>query len=236
LWIAGAAVLAALSVAAHTSSTFPADPPIARWVQGLSGTPLGGLIELAGNANWPLPAIIGLVVVFATLVVLRLFREAICVAVAGFGADLLNLGLNTVVARPRPNGIHIPTLGGLGSHSFPSGHVAHTLGLYGCLLYLCWRAQRSEQGARWRPWLIVVQVVAAVFVVSVGPSRILEREHWPSDVLAGYLVGALTLLAAIALYHVLRLRKGGRRVQHGGGENLEDTEAHGGTYGAETSG
>ncbi len=207
VWIAGGLGLAALSVAAHGSSTFPVDPGIARAVQRLGGTPIGGLVELAGNANWPLPAIIGLVVIFATLLVLRLFRAAICTAVAGFGSDLTNLALNTIVARPRPNGIHIPTLGGLGSHSFPSGHVAHTLGLYGFVFYLCWRAERTERGAKWRPWLVAVQVISAVFIVTVGPSRILEREHWPSDVLAGYLVGGLVLILAIALYHTLTLRR-----------------------------
>jgi membrane-associated phospholipid phosphatase len=207
IWVAGAVALGALSVAAHTSAEFPADAGIASGIQRAFGGPVGALVELGGNANWPLPAIIAMVVIFATLLVLRLFRAAICTAVAGFGADLLNLTLNTVVARPRPHGIHIPTLGGLGSHSFPSGHVAHTLGLYGVLFYLCWRAERTEQGRRWRGWLIAVQVAAVVFIVTVGPSRILEREHWPSDVLAGYLVGMLTLIAAVALYHVLGLRR-----------------------------
>jgi membrane-associated phospholipid phosphatase len=62
-------------------------------------------------------------------------------------------------------------------------------------------------GQRWRGWLIVVQVVSAAFIVTVGPSRILEREHRPSDVLGGYLVGTQMLLAAIALYHRLSLRE-----------------------------
>jgi membrane-associated phospholipid phosphatase len=39
------------------------------------------------------------------------------------------------------------------------------------------------------------------FILTVGLSRVLERGHWPSDVLAGYLVGMLSL------YHVLALRR-----------------------------
>ena len=46
------------------------------------------------------------------------------------------------------------------------------------------------------------QVEQALYITWV-----LERQHWPSDVAAGYLVGALALTAAIVLYHRLGQRE-----------------------------
>jgi membrane-associated phospholipid phosphatase len=39
-----------------------------------------------------------------------------------------------------------------------------------------------------------------VDILTIGYSRILEGEHWLTDVLAGYLSGALWLLMCIVLY------------------------------------
>lgn len=205
LWTLGAVALALLSVAAHSTPAFPQDGPIDTAMLRWQNTPLGALAELGANVNWPLPSAIMLALVFATLLILRLYREAICTAVASFGSDLVNITLNGVVARPRPGDTVLPTSLGLNSHSFPSGHAAHTLAFYGFLLYLSLRA--SRHAPQWRGWLYAIDVLCVYLIVSVGPGRILERGHWPSDVLAGYLVGALTLTIAIALYHVLTLRQ-----------------------------
>jgi undecaprenyl-diphosphatase len=50
--------------------------------------------------------------------------------------------------------------------------------------------------------LRVVEVICGYFIVFIGISRLLEDDHWPSDVLAGYLLGAMMLAVAILLYHV----------------------------------
>lgn len=205
LWLVCALALALLAMAAHTAATFTVDPPVAQWVQQWSGTPLALVIELGSAANWPLPAAVILAVIFGVLLWRRLFPEAICTAAASFGADLVNVALNGIVDRPRPHNLHLATPLGLGSHSFPSGHAAHTLALYGFLWYLSRRT--STVAPAWRPWLRVVEGICVYFILTVGLSRVLEHGHWPSDVLAGYLVGMLSLLAAIALYHVLALRR-----------------------------
>jgi PAP2 superfamily len=135
----------------------------------------------------------------------------------------LNVTLNRIVARPRPNNVQIHTVAHLGLHSFPSGHVTHVIAFYGFLLYLCHTAwtrlgntayiegrqasrhglDRAQAHPAWRATLVVVQVICAYFIVFIGPSRVLEGEHWPSDVVASYLLGALVLAAVIALYHTL---------------------------------
>ncbi len=203
LWLLGAIALAALSVAAHRFPEFPGDEGLTTLIQQLRGTPLAPLINFASDANWPMPAGITALVVIALLALSLRIRAAICAALAGFGADLANVTLNGLVARPRPQGVHIHVVAHLGLHSFPSGHVTHVVGFYGFLFYLSLGAERAHPS--WRPWLLALRAVCLYFLIAIGISRVLEGEHWPSDVLASYLLGALVLALAIVLYHLLAM-------------------------------
>ncbi|MGH9224356.1 MAG: phosphatase PAP2 family protein [Acidimicrobiales bacterium] len=100
---------------------------------------------------------------------------------AGLG---LELALKALVDRPRP-----PLAVGFGS-SFPSGHVLAAAAFWGLVppwIYVVTR----------RRWLWALSAgVAAGAVVSVGLSRVYLGAHWPSDVVAGYVAGAMFLLVA----------------------------------------
>jgi membrane-associated phospholipid phosphatase len=61
----------------------------------------------------------------------------------------------------------------------------------------------AQAHAFWKVLLVAVQVICGYFIVFIGPSRVLEGEHWPSDVVASYLLGSLVLLIGIGLYHAL---------------------------------
>lgn len=203
LWAVGLVVLAILSFFAHRYAEFPYDLPVAEWVQQLKQPLVDRIINFASDANWPTPAGIIAIAVILALLALRRVRAAICAVIAGFGADLVNVVLNGIVARPRPNNVHIHAVAHLGLHSYPSGHVTHVVAFYGFIFYLCLEAAR--QHPRWTPLWRTIQVVCVYFILFIGPSRVLEGEHWPSDVLASYLLGALMLTLAIALYHLLSL-------------------------------
>ena len=45
-----------------------------------------------------------------------------------------------------------------------------------------------------------LQLFALVALVTIGYSRVFEGAHWVTDVLAGYLSGAILLYALIACY------------------------------------
>ena len=203
LWAVGLVVLAIASVLAHRYAEFPYDLPVAEWVQQLKQPVADRVINVASDLNWPVPAGAIAIAVILALLVLRRVRAAICAVVASFGADLANVVVNGIVARPRPNNVHIHAVAHLGLHSYPSGHVTHVVAFYGFLFYLCLEAAR--QHPRWTPLWRTIQVICLYFIIFIGPSRVLEGEHWPSDIMASYLLGALMLTVAIALYHALSL-------------------------------
>jgi len=201
IWAITAAALALLSVAAHVSAAFPGDEGLAVLIQKISFPPLVHFIEFSSDANWPAPAAYTALAIMLVLVLARQLSAAIAAVVASFGADLANVALNALVARPRPHDVHIHVVANLGLHSFPSGHVTHVVTFYGFLLYLTFRFAREHP--RWTPLLWVVRVIGLYFLIFIGPARVLEGEHWPSDVLGSYLLASLMLVVAIALYHLL---------------------------------
>lgn len=99
--------------------------------------------------------------------------------------------------RARPNFI----LGGQASpplHSYPSGHAALTMSVYGILAYLWIRASKSwlERG------LAVACLVALVSLT--GLARVRLGTHWPSDVIAGFVIGVAWVAVVIRALHRTR--------------------------------
>ena len=70
-------------------------------------------------------------------------------------------------------------------NSFPSGHT--------CAAFAAGLAWAGTCSARW------ARAAAVVSAVCMGLSRLYVGVHYPSDVLAGALVGSLAALAALAL-------------------------------------
>ncbi len=201
LWVLVAAALAVISVAAHSHAEFSGDVGLAVLIQKIQFPPLVSFINFSSDANWPAPAGYTALAIVVVLLVARQLSAAIAAVVASFGADLSNVLLNTLVARPRPHNVHIHVIANLGLHSFPSGHVTHVVTLYGFLLYLTFRFEHDHP--RWKPLLWIVRIICLYFMIFIGPSRVLQGEHWPSDVVASYLLASLMLVLAIGLYHLL---------------------------------
>jgi membrane-associated phospholipid phosphatase len=65
---------------------------------------------------------------------------------------------------------------------------------FGFVLFLTWRMRRPALP------LWPVRAVLIALIVLMGPSRVLEGEHWPSDVLGGLLYGAFWLILGLHVY------------------------------------
>lgn len=112
---------------------------------------------------------------------------------------LLGGVLKLVVARARP-ALDDPVARASG-FSFPSGHSLNAALGASLLVVLLWRAA-SDRG-----WRVPLVVVGAGLVVLTGLDRVLLGVHFPSDVVAGWLVGVLVVASSwVAFGPVLRER------------------------------
>jgi undecaprenyl-diphosphatase len=131
----------------------------------------------------------------------RYFRwrgAAIWLAVTLAGALVLDLALKFAFHRPRP----VPFFGPVPqTYSFPSGHSLFSFCFYGVLAGLLADRARST-------WLqFVIWTAASVLVLAIGLSRIYMGVHYPSDVIAGFLVGAIWTATMVGVDRVRQRRR-----------------------------
>jgi len=110
-------------------------------------------------------------------------------------AFLISAGMKSLFQRARPDEIY--RLYHTTSPSFPSGHALRSTTVYMLLAGLMgMRLQRKR----------LLFVTGAFLAVLIGMSRIWLGVHFPSDVIAGWLIGFLIFYAALSVL---------RRYQHG---------------------
>jgi len=138
-------------------------------------------------------------VVTIALLIRRWGRRAFLL-VAGLAIELsVFLAANKIVARPRPRVSH---LGGTPStYSFPSGHTAATVVLWGGIALIVMVATN-------RSWpRIVMWILAVVLTIAVGLSRVYRGEHYPTDVMAGLVLGIGSLAAGVYIIRVTNVSR-----------------------------
>jgi membrane-associated phospholipid phosphatase len=164
-------------------------------VQWLAGERTETLDAVSGPAaelgnTW---VVIGVALAAALLAiaVLRRRRFALVLAVALIGELAIFLTTTVVIDRPRPPVTHLdaqlpPT------SSFPSGHTAASICLYGAIAALALAITRA-----WWRWLILT--LAILVIVAVALARLYRGAHFPTDVMASVLFAVPWLLVTLKL-------------------------------------
>jgi undecaprenyl-diphosphatase len=154
-----------------------------------------GITELGA---WPVAY--GVVIALGALTVWRTGRWALplcSVALLGAGQGI-RLAVSDAVARPRPpRALWLIYPGG---NSFPSGHTTIATIAYGLAALLLLRLLTAT-----RLVTVLVSVVAVLLAAAVGVSRVYLGVHWPSDVTAGWTLGAGWLALAATVFCLVRL-------------------------------
>lgn len=194
LWTLLLATTLLLAIAAMGDSTLNTDIRFERWVQRAPNPP-AYWIARAGNLLGAAGFCLGFAALVAmALIAARHFPAAVFISVAAL-ARVVNGPLKSLFDSPRPNDRFVrirETADGLG---FPSGHAMGAMLCFGAIALVATDVI-VERRVR-----LALQVVCAIAVLVVGFGRIYVGAHWPSDVLGGYLYGALllTVLQGIAV-------------------------------------
>ena len=123
-----------------------------------------------------------LLIVIGYLVITAKRAAALLVLMAVLGGQLISTLLKLGFERARPD--LVPNAPQVFTASFPSGHAMLSAVTYLTIGALLMRVE-ADRRAR-----IFVLIVAIVLTMLVGASRVYLGVHWPTDVLAGWCVGA----------------------------------------------
>ncbi len=118
----------------------------------------------------------------------KLWKEAMYVGCSVAGAFILAQGMKYAVNRERPYDAYPDIVYAYSREDSPSFPSAHTATAFALAASLCVKHPK---------WYVIAP--SALWACSVGVSRINEGVHYPSDVLAGAVIGAGCAVAGIYL-------------------------------------
>ncbi|MFS5924956.1 phosphatase PAP2 family protein [Streptococcus agalactiae] len=120
------------------------------------------------------------------------YPQARFIAVNAIISGICILSLKLIFQRVRPTLPHLVFAGG---YSFPSGHSMGTFMIFGSIIILLQYYMPNSI------WKLLCQGILGLLIFLIGLSRIYLGVHFPTDVLAGFILayGILNLTAYIFL-------------------------------------
>jgi membrane-associated phospholipid phosphatase len=191
------AALVALSLYVRANPVTPLDLEAMKTVQGIHQDLFNFAMHIVGQPGYPPQVYIVIVIMLVILWAFHLKWEALMEVFATVGIGVVGLAIKIFVDRPRPPAELLnggTSLDG-GKYSFPAGHVQSYVAIFGFLLYLSLTLLPKNSIGRW-----VELAVYGLMLALIGISRVYLGEHWLTDSIGGYLLGAIWLWLTIKLY------------------------------------
>ena len=159
----------------------------------------GALLDLTALGS---PVILGLVVaaVVGFLLLQTRYRTALFVLITSASGWFVNYALKSAFARTRPS--VVPHLRDVASPSFPSGHA-----LTSAVVYLTLGAVLMHV-SNGRLTKFYCLAMAMLVTLLTGVTRVCLGVHYPTDVIAGWIVGLLWASVCWGAAQVLERRTG----------------------------
>lgn len=197
-----AAMLAAVTDAVFGSGWLrPWDATVAAWAQSLRSPERTRAMVLATSLGDPRLLVVASIGLGATLLAFARWREFALAAAVLAGGSALHVMFKAAIQRPRPGEGWLAMAQGF---SFPSGHTVGAVLFYGLLAYLGAGIAARTRGRR--HLYIACIALGLVIPLMVGVSRIYLGVHYASDVLAGWIAGALWLSVCVTAAAWFRAR------------------------------
>ena len=202
--VAGILFALVLAFGAAAGDLHRVDAAVLVWLRGLTDggdgwRPVlrGFMLDMTALGDPPMLTMMVLLVA-GYLVAARHWRlAAMVVASTALGATTGTL-LKALFARARPDVVtHLVEVRSL---SFPSGHAMQSAVIYLTLAALIARSERRHAER------LYVLGAAIVLVLLIGGSRLYLGVHWPTDVLAGWTLGACWAFGTALLTRRLQAR------------------------------
>jgi len=135
-----------------------------------------------------------MMVIFVLAVIFLIWRkhkrDALSLVIILVMGVIINLSLKQVIQRPRPV---ISPLIAESSYSFPSGHAMNSSVFYLAMSFYVYHLTKRKKLS------LLVTMGSIALIILIGLSRIYLGVHYPSDIVAGYVVGAWWLVTAILI-------------------------------------
>ena len=190
-------IFASMIILVKTNTASVIDNPIRSVIFGWRAewlTPIMKAITYLGN--WQTITLICLI-----LLAISKTRKTygVPLSIGALGVSLANKGIKAMVMRPRPDIADF--LIEQGGWSFPSGHSITSMFFFGMAIWLIRKNVQNHKCAN------VLTVLLAIPLVLIGISRVYLGVHYPTDVIAGWSLGILSIVIIAVTIDILESKK-----------------------------
>lgn len=173
--------------------TLPFDEAILRQINMLSNRTLDGFVVATTDIGYIWFVGLAAVIILLLCIKRHAYRSALIAAVGLTGSALINILLKLLFQRDRP--ALWERLVTENSYSFPSGHAMASASLAAVIIVLLWPTK----------WRYPSIIAASAYVLYVAFTRLYLGVHYPTDIIAGWLVAGMWI--AITTTIITKLRR-----------------------------
>lgn len=184
LYILPIILFAKLASEVREQETLPFDNAVLEAVHHLATPQLDSIIPLITQLGFTWAIAAALLVIVWLCVRHGRYRDAVLAVVSVGGSALINLILKALFQRDRPD--LWQRLVTENSHSFPSGHAMASASITILCIVIVWNT-------KWRVWALIG---GAIYMVMIAFTRLYLGVHYPTDIMAGWLVTAAWVVIA----------------------------------------
>jgi membrane-associated phospholipid phosphatase len=143
------------------------------------------------------------VMVVILIIIFRDWLPGVVFGAGIFATHEFNKLIKLIVGRDRPSILEEANAVG---ESFPSGHAMIPMVCYGLLSYFLAKKLKSTK------IILALQAFFGLLVLLIGISRYVINVHFLTDIVAGFIIGFLCLLALIYLYEFIQRKRNRSKV------------------------
>lgn len=194
LFLGAAGLFGLVSTNVHQGDTLAFDQSFLRSINSYSSPFLDSFFLIFTELGGVVAVTITSLTLFSYFVYKKQRYNALLLGVGVGGAALINYIAKITFERARPelwSQLITET-----TYSFPSGHAAGSSALAICIVALLWRTK----------WRIPAMVIAPLYIVLIGLSRMYLGVHYLTDVIAGWILSVAWVTIVIALIYARRSR------------------------------